>query len=658
MLRLLAIWSIIFLCASALLWASNKQADTQLETARQSYIATAKASARSELQKLDRAFKSIYENVRTIASLPSVRTIDRYGRNLSGEARVTLQQIYNNLASGVAVSEVYIVPIDFDPEKIDPVTTQPQAPILMFDQLILNAGARLSVTERLEAPLGASQYPLVGPPEVEIHEYRQLKVDAAWLRQHYPTSAQISGLDVPFLSGPELITCDNTDYITTGDDADRSGILFSVPFYSVDGHIKGLISATILTSALRKLLPAPHFALVNPGNQYANLATGTQEMTSSLFSIRNAEPDPSLDYSEVIPLSVSDSRSPWYVWTGLSNDTFQSSPAAISVSKIRRANFNTIIVIALAAAICAFFVLKTFDQGRKLNASLVAARDLAISSEVEAKKAALELKGLNEGISNLNLQLIQKAEELRAAQEDIVRKAKMAQLGTLIATVAHELRNPLSVVRTTSFALQRRLRASGIDAGVQLARIESGVKRCDGIISQLLDFSRSKAADTTATDVDAWLEATLNEEVAKLPDYITITCRLNLQNLKANIDPDLMVRVIINLLSNAAEAMDPKGRQAASMKSRTPHIDVSTGQTARGIEIVFADNGPGIPGELLDKIREPLFTTKGFGTGLGIPAIEKILDQHDGGLEVDSILGEGARFTVWFPINGAEQRAA
>ena len=116
--------------------------------------------------------------------------------------------------------------------------------------------------------------------------------------------------------------------------------------------------------------------------------------------------------------------------------------------------------------------------------------------------------------------------------------------------------------------------------------------------------------------------------------------------------------MIVNLLSNAAEAMNPKGEPTVAMIGRTPQIEISTRLMARGIEIIFADNGPGIPGNILDKIREPLFTTKGFGTGLGIPAIEKIMDQHGGGLEVSSILGEGASFTIWFPITGAEQRAA
>jgi signal transduction histidine kinase len=71
-----------------------------------------------------------------------------------------------------------------------------------------------------------------------------------------------------------------------------------------------------------------------------------------------------------------------------------------------------------------------------------------------------------------------------------------------------------------------------------------------------------------------------------------------------------------------------------------------------------ADNGPGISTENLLRIKEPLFTTKSFGTGLGLPAVEKILEQHDGGLEITSKLGEGASFTAWFPIIETLEEAA
>ena len=81
-------------------------------------------------------------------------------------------------------------------------------------------------------------------------------------------------------------------------------------------------------------------------------------------------------------------------------------------------------------------------------------------------------------------------------------------------------------------------------------------------------------------------------------------------------------------------------------------------RTEGGVEFTVADNGPGISDENLKKIKEPLFTTKTYGTGLGLPAVEKILEQHNGGLDVTSRLGEGACFTAWFPLTQMQEEAA
>ena len=92
--------------------------------------------------------------------------------------------------------------------------------------------------------------------------------------------------------------------------------------------------------------------------------------------------------------------------------------------------------------------------------------------------------------------------------------------------------------------------------------------------------------------------------------------------------------------------------------SFVPGIRIESVRTARGIEISVTDNGPGITAENLLRLKEPLFTTKSFGTGLGLSAVEKILEQHGGGLEIKSKPGEGACFTAWFPFIETLEEAA
>jgi two-component system sensor histidine kinase HydH len=177
------------------------------------------------------------------------------------------------------------------------------------------------------------------------------------------------------------------------------------------------------------------------------------------------------------------------------------------------------------------------------------------------------------------------------------------------------------------------------------------VIRCDNIITQLLDFSRSKAVKAEPTVLDVWLEKLIQVEAQRLPEMVSIECFFGLGDKLVDLEPGRFERAIINLLSNASEALVGKGDDPKARFTETPVITLSTRLTTRGAEISVADNGPGISEENMQKIREPLFTTKNFGTGLGISAVEQILEQHGGGLDIDSVEGKGATFTIWVPIH-------
>jgi hypothetical protein len=146
--RFIAAWTIFTVVFLAMATSIQTQWRENIELAKLDFIESNHARAISDANHVDFALRAVYESLRTLAQLPSVREIDRHATNLSREARVTFQQVYNNLASSIDVSEVYIVPIDINPNKIDPVTLRNEEPILMFDQLILNAGSGLSLSDR------------------------------------------------------------------------------------------------------------------------------------------------------------------------------------------------------------------------------------------------------------------------------------------------------------------------------------------------------------------------------------------------------------------------------------------------------------------------------------------------------------------------------
>lgn len=276
---------------------------------------------------------------------------------------------------------------------------------------------------------------------------------------------------------------------------------------------------------------------------------------------------------------------------------------------------------------------------------LEAAHQMSLNAEAESQAFAQQLQMINGDVVTLNRQLESNLTELRDAQDDLLRKNRMAQLGQLTATVAHEIRNPLGSVRTAAYLIERRIKGKGLGVEAQLQRISNGISRCDNIITQLLEFSRSRALQTELTVLDDWIATLVEEEAGNLPELIHIECDLGLGALKSHVDPARLSRSLINMIANAAEAM--AGQQ-------TPRIVVTSRHTARGIEISVADNGPGIRPELLEKIREPLFTTKSFGTGLGIPAVEQVISQHGGRLDIVSEPGQGAVFTVILPFAAAE----
>jgi signal transduction histidine kinase len=292
-----------------------------------------------------------------------------------------------------------------------------------------------------------------------------------------------------------------------------------------------------------------------------------------------------------------------------------------------------------------------------LFGGLIAWRSHRLASELLQRGD--NLQNINDQIIHLNTELADKVKRLKEAQDEIVRKGRMEQLGQLTATVAHELRNPLGAVRTSAFLMERKLKGKGMEVDAQIERINKGVIRCDNIITQLLDFSRSKHLDCQSSDLDSWLAKTLDEEAGKLPEIVAITCELGLDGAHVPFDPARLQRAVVNLLSNASEALVGQGDDTAKLTRPDPAILVTTSMRDGGVVIAVRDNGPGIPPDVLARIREPLFTTKSFGTGLGVPAIEQIAVQHGGTLDIQSRPGEGACFEIWLPMGAvAESKKA
>jgi PAS domain S-box-containing protein len=261
-----------------------------------------------------------------------------------------------------------------------------------------------------------------------------------------------------------------------------------------------------------------------------------------------------------------------------------------------------------------------------------------VSDVTERRRAEAELVKHRDHLEQL---VKDRTAKLEAAQADLLRKERLAALGTAITTVNHEIRNPLGSIRNSLFSVGERVRGQDEAVDRALARAERSIKRVDNIIRDVLCHASNTALNLAATDIDSWLASLLDD--APIPEGIRLTKKLSC-GVELPIDRERLYRCVVNVIDNACQAMSGnKGNRASLL---TVETSVSDGR----VNIRVRDTGQGIPAHLLlGKIFEPLHSTKTFGMGLGLSLVKQILEQHAGGVEVESREGEGTLVTLWLP---------
>lgn len=247
---------------------------------------------------------------------------------------------------------------------------------------------------------------------------------------------------------------------------------------------------------------------------------------------------------------------------------------------------------------------------------------------------------LNEHFEHLEELVEGRTAALEAAQRALVDQERLAVLGKVTASVSHELRNPLGTLRSTLFSIARRIQ--GLDLGLEpaLERGERSIQRCDRIIDEFLDFTRTVSMDRERVDLDAWLRNVLDD--ISIPE--SVQCRFSLESgLELDVDPERLRRAVINVVNNAVQAL-------VDHSGEFKRLRVKSRQRGEHFEIVVKDNGPGIPPEEIGRIFEPLYSTKSFGVGLGVPIVKEIMEKHGGGVEYHSVVGQGTTVVLWVPI--------
>ncbi len=256
-----------------------------------------------------------------------------------------------------------------------------------------------------------------------------------------------------------------------------------------------------------------------------------------------------------------------------------------------------------------------------------------------------ELEALNEQLEH---KVEERTSELRAAQDTLVRTEKLSSLGKLSASIAHEINNPLAGILTFAKLMIRTIEHGPVGEVErrtlvkQLALVQRETERCTAIVRNLLDFARERPLALKPVDVNHVLDEVL-QLVANQIAMVGVVVEKDLARVPLVLgDFGQLRQAFVNIVMNAVEAMGKGGRLRITTRP-LPEDDA--------VEMVFQDDGPGIPKELMLKIFDPFFTTKEKGTGLGLSVVYGIVERHKGKVTVESEPGKGTRFTIRVPAS-------
>ena len=290
-----------------------------------------------------------------------------------------------------------------------------------------------------------------------------------------------------------------------------------------------------------------------------------------------------------------------------------------------------------------YFLSRTISQS--INKLASASRDIA-HGNLEAKveiKSNDELQELADTFNFMTSALKKRDEQLKEfTTKKIMESERLAMIGQLAANVAHEINNPLQGIVAYSYLLLEKMPGEN-STKPYVQKIANQANRCTEIIRGLLDFSRQRKPQKTPSDVTGLLGECISliENQALFQNVQIVKDFSNLPEVV--IDPSQIQQVFLNMIINAAEAMDGNGKLTLTTRFFSAE---------RSIGVEFADTGHGISEENIERIFDPFFTTKdvGHGTGLGLAISYGIVKEHKGNISVESTIGKGSTFCIRLPL--------
>jgi two-component system, NtrC family, sensor histidine kinase HydH len=259
---------------------------------------------------------------------------------------------------------------------------------------------------------------------------------------------------------------------------------------------------------------------------------------------------------------------------------------------------------------------------------------------------AVEIRRQTKLYQELAEQLADANRQLERAQAEARRSERLAALGQLSAGLAHEIRNPLGVIKGSAEMLNQKLGDSNPLASELAGYISSEVNRLSVLVTRFLNFARPLHPELSPQAVPELLDRSLKSVADQWKGGEVVVKRDYERGLPTvPLDEGLAEQAFVNLIQNAYEAMDSKG---GTLRVR---VCSATADGREGIEVRVQDSGPGIPADQKEQIFNPFVTTKKTGLGLGLSIVSQIVDEHHGSIRIENAPGEGARFVLFLPAS-------
>lgn len=261
--------------------------------------------------------------------------------------------------------------------------------------------------------------------------------------------------------------------------------------------------------------------------------------------------------------------------------------------------------------------------------------NLMVAEKKETEDALAQYRGRLE-------QLVEeRTGQLRDAQEELVRRERLAVLGKFSSGISHEIRNPLGVIDSSARFLQMTLNEADEKTRLHLDRIRDQVRISNAIIQSLQDLTRMKDPRREQVDLADVIKEAL--EISGMPQGVEVIDDVPENEFFVDADTQQLCMAFKNIATNAAQAMNDKGTFRITV--------VKAGNES--IEVSFIDTGPGIAAKEIEMVCQPFFSTKAHGIGFGLAICKMIIEKHGGTIEVRSEPGKGATFTVRLPSRSA-----